>query len=195
MARGKRAEKAEKNGDERAAPGVGHNQLTDDQRAALTFDWKKKYSEALAAKKAADAAIKLVCKGARADLGDTAVDDIKDMIALATAEGEAKVQANIERQMKVARWMGMPMGAQSELFGEDRTPAVDRAFALGKKAGLAGEPCQPPHSNETPQYAKWMEGFHEGQAVLAKGIKPLTPVENAAEAAKAKSDAVDSLVH
>lgn len=196
--RGKRAEKP--NGETKAAateasPGVGHNQLTDDQRAALTFDWRKKYETALNAKKKAEADFKNTCKSARADLGDTAVDDIKSMIAMESEEGEAKIRSELERQMKVARWMGMPFGSQSDMFGEDRTPAVDRAYALGKKAGLAGESMQPPHAPGVPQHQTWLEGWHDGQAVVSKGFKPLTPIENAAQAAQEKSDAVDSLVH
>lgn len=185
--RGKRAEKPEPkaNGE---TPGIGHNGLTDDQRAALTFDHKKKYEAALAAKRLADAALKQVCKVAKGDLGADAVADIKLMVELATDEGEAKLKADMERRLKVARWMGMPFGSQSDMFGEDRTPAVDRAFALGKKAGLAGETMQPPHAPETEQHRRWVEGFHEGQAVIAKGIKPLTEIE-----AAAKSAAVDSL--
>lgn len=171
MAR-KRKENGE--GEQQQAPGVGHNleAMTDDQIAALTFQHKRKYHEALGAKKLADAAFKNVCKIAKAELGDDAVSNIKDMIALETEEGEILHKTEMARKAKVARWMGLPLGAEPDMFGEDRTPAVDRAFAAGKKIGLAGEPCQPPHDPSTAQYTKWMEGFHEGQAVLAKGIKP-----------------------
>lgn len=180
MARRKKTDESA-NGEtqEAAAPGVGHNQLTDDQRAALTFHHKRKYEAALALKKKAEADFKNACKVAKSELGDDAVADIKDMIALDTEEGEARLKAEAARIAKVARWMGMPVGSEPDMFSTDRTPAVDRAFALGRKAGLAGENCSPPHSPETEQHKRWMEGFHEGQAVLAKGIKPLTPREGA----------------
>lgn len=158
--------------------GPGHNgapaELTDEQRQALFFQHKKKYSAALAAKKAADVALKNVCKLAKSELGDDAVPSIKDALLLETAEGEVEFRARVERQMRVARWMGMPVGAQGNLFEEnDRTPAADKAFADGKRAGLAGETAKPPHDPSTEQYGRWMEGHAEGQAVVAKGFTPL----------------------
>lgn len=173
MARKKRDET-----DDDAPPAAGHNQLTDDQCHALTAQHAKKYEIALAAKRAADKTLKDVCKRAHADLGDTAVDDIKDMIAASTPEGEtallARLKAQEERQARMARWLGLAPGAQPSMFEDDRTPAVDRAFADGKRVGLAGGTCAPPHSPDTEQHARWMEGFHEGQAVLSKGFKPLS---------------------
>lgn len=206
MARGKRAESTPKPKDEtpettetEAPEGIGHNSeaeatptpdpLTEDQRIALTFMHKKLYSEALALKKAADAQLKNSAKLARAELGPTAINDIKDMIALESPEGEAALRQNVERQMKIARWMGMAVGTQAEIFVDvDRTPAIERAKAEGKRVGLAGDPCAPPHAPETEQYREWMAGFHEGQAVLAKGIRPM-PVE------LADSDDLDALTN
>lgn len=191
------------------APGPGHNaapvELTDDQRQALFFQHRKQYSTLLAAKKAADAALKNACKLAKAELGDDAIDSIKDAILLETPEGEAELKARIERQMRVARWMGLPVGAQADLFGEDRTPAADKAFADGKRAGLAGETARPPHDPSTEQYRRWLSGHAEGQAVLAKGFGRM-PLEQAAdtadvrprfmqEAEREASEAVDQLVN
>lgn len=169
--------------DDEAPPAAGHNleQLTDDQRHALTAQYRTKYEAALKAKKDADVTFKNVCKKAHAELGDTAVDDIKDMIAGSTPEGEkallARLIAQEERQARIARWLGLAPGAQPSMFEQDRTPAVDRAFAEGKRVGLAGGNCAPPHSPDTEQHGRWMEGFHEGQAVLSKGFKPLSAAD------------------
>lgn len=173
---GRRKKNAES--EDQAPPQAGHNQLSDDQLHALTASHAKHYETALAAKKAHDKAFKDVCKRAHADLGDSAVIDIKDMLAASTPEGEAalkaRIQAEEERQKKIARWLGLAPGTEPSMFDEDRTPAVDRAFADGKRVGLAGGRCDPPHAPETEQHGKWMEGFHEGQAVLSKGFKPLS---------------------
>lgn len=162
-------------------PAAGHNQLSDDQLHALTAQHAKKYETALATKKAADKLLKDVCKAAHADLGDTAVDDIKDMLAASSPEGEkillARLKAQEERQARMARWLGLAPGAQPSMFENDRTPAVDRAFADGKRVGLAGGNCAPPHAPDTEQAAKWLEGFHDGQAVLSKGFKPLSTAD------------------
>lgn len=185
MARGKRAEKnEEKNGE---APGPGHNvgTLDDDQLQALTWQHKKAYQAALAVKKDGDAKFKNACKLAKAELGDGAVDDIKTLIELETEEGETKISDRVQHMLRVARWAGSKIGTQFEIFDEDRTPAVDRAASEGRRDGLAGDPCKPSYDPSTPQYKSYMDAFHEGQAVLAKGIRAPTPVEAAAAAAKA----------
>jgi hypothetical protein len=185
----KREKKAKKNGDEKAQePSVGHNskdatpELTEDQRIALTFLHKKAYTTALAVKKQADADLKSVARLAKAELGEDGLANIKDMIALESEEGEKKLKAQIERQLRVAKWMNVPFGAQGALFDAvDRTPAVDKAYANGKRDGLAGEPQHNPHDPSTAQYKKYLEGWQDGQAVLAQGIRPPTPIEAAAK--------------
>lgn len=180
---------AEENGadDESAEHGPGHNsaaprELTDDERASLTFNHKRAYVVALAAKKKTDAALKQVAKLAKAELGDDAVPDIKSIIELETEEGEAKLKAEVERRIKVARWMGLPVGVTGNLFDAvDRTPAVDRATAKGKRDGLAGEPCRPNHDPSTPQYTGYMTGYQEGQKIMF-AIKPMAPAPSEAVA-------------
>ena len=150
-----------------ASNGVGHNGapgLTDDQTAALFFQHKKAYSAALAVKKDADAKFKNACKLAKSELGDDAVPSIKDALLLETEEGEAKIKAEIERKMRIARWMAVPFGSQPDFFEEDRTPAVDRARAEGKRDGLSGVSLKPPYDPSLPQYEAYAEGWHEGQA-------------------------------
>lgn len=180
--------KKEKNGEsapkQEAAPGPGHNlpELSDDQRFALTVLHKKSYERSLAAKKAADADLKNTCKLARAELGPTAIDDIKDMIALDSPEGESLLKSKVERMVKVARWMGLPIGTQGDIFSDvDRTPAVEKAEAKGKRDGLAGAPCNPECDTSVPQYESYMKGFHAGQAVLAKGIRPIEQAPDSEE--------------
>jgi len=158
-------------GSETDGEGIGHNSkvdLTDDQLQALFFSHKRLYESALATKKAADAAFKNTCKIAKAELGDDAVDSIKDAILLDTEEGEAKLKSRIERQLRVARWMAVPLGNQSDLFSDvaDRTPAVDRAYAAGKRVGMEGAPNKPPHDPSVPQFDAWMEGWSAGQAAI-----------------------------
>lgn len=171
---------------EQAAPVLGHNSgdtpgLSEDQRIALTFVHKRAYENALAAKKKADAEFKNVAKLARAELGSDAIDDIKDMIAMETEEGELAIKAAIERQLRVARWMGLPYGAQAGLFDNiDRTPAVEKAYANGKRDGLAGASQNNPHDPSVPQHGEYLRGWQDGQAVIAAGIRPLTPIEDAA---------------
>lgn len=189
-------EAVEEQGGDDEAPGAGHNgapELTEEQTIALTFSHKRAYAAALAAKKAADAALKNTAKLAKSELGDTAVADIKDIIAIETEEGEAKLKAEVERKLKIARWMGLPNGANGELFPQvDRTPAVDRAAARGKRDGLAGEPANPQCDPSVPQYNSYMEAYHVGQKI-AFTIKPLVQPEPVAADLAREPDDFDTL--
>jgi ribosome modulation factor len=156
--------------------GIGHNSeaLTDDQNQALFFSHKRAYEAALAKKKEAAAAFLKVCKLAKSELGDDAVLSIKDAILLDTDEGEAKLRADLERQLRIARWMNVPFGQQAELFSDanDRRPATERARAEGKKAGMEGLAMKPPYHTALPQFDQWVEGWHEGQAAIFAITKP-----------------------
>lgn len=153
--------------------GIGHNgptkvELTDEQSQALFFQHKRHYETALAKKKETDAAFRNVCKQAKAELGADAVLSIKDAILLESEDGDAKLRAEIERQLKIARWMNMPFGQQAELFTDasDPRPATERAYAEGKKAGMEGLPNKPPHAPDVPQFKEWARGWQEGQAAI-----------------------------
>jgi hypothetical protein len=155
-----------------------NSELTDDEKRALLIQHKGLYERSLAAKKAADAEFKNVCKKAKAECGKDAVADIKDAIALNEPGGRAAIEAEIARKHRVARWMGLPVGAQPIMFEEtDRRPAVDIAYDNGKAAGMAGDVCQPPHDPSVPQYQRWMEGWHDGQEILASAFKKLEPLD------------------
>ncbi len=175
-------------------------QLNDEQQQALFFDHKKAYEKALAVKKEADAKLKNACKLAKSELGDQAVAMIKATIEFETDEGEAAVRAKLEATLRAARWMGAAIGSQFEMFeGPDRTPAADRAFEEGKRAGMKGEPARPPYAPELEQYRRWMEGHGVGNEALArKGFKATAAAgdEHIERVSKemSGSDAVDSLV-
>ncbi len=162
----KKAEQAPGSG----TPGPGHNgpppPLTDEQRQALFFQHKRKYSAALAIKKEADAAFKNACKKAKAELGPSAVDSIKDALLLETPEGAALIEANIRRQAEIAKWMAVPFGKQADMFDGDMMPAVDRAKAEGRRDGLAGKTLAPPYDPSVPQYDAYAEAWHAAQGEL-----------------------------
>lgn len=188
-------EAVEEQGGDEESPGPGHNgpePLSEDQTIALTFTHKRAYSAALAVKKKADADLKNAAKLAKAELGADAIADIKDIIAVETEEGEKKLKAEVERKLKIARWMGLPNGANGDLFPQvDRAPAIDRAAARGKRDGLAGERADPQCDPSVPQYNSYMEAYHAGQKV-AFTIKPLAPPEPAAGTEEA--DEFDTLI-
>lgn len=162
----------------------GHNsgktmaQLSDDQTQALTRQHAAKRAKLVEAEKTAKANRMNFDRVIRSDLGEFGLANIKMLEQLETPEGEAKIRAEMERQMMVARWSGLPIGTQAALFDEDRRPIEERAHDSGKRAGMKGDNCAPPHAPGTPSYEPWIKGWHEGQAVLALGFKkgPVDPV-------------------
>ncbi len=155
-----------------ADAGPGHNSvLTDDQRQALTRQHAGKYFSLLEAKKKADADLRNHAKVVKSDLGEHGMVQIKLLQQLQTEEGEKKFREEMEAKATAARWAGLPIGAQGNLFDEDRRPIEEKAYEEGKSAGMAGKTANPPYSPGTPAYDRFMEGWHAGQAVLAQGFK------------------------
>lgn len=149
-----------------AANGKGHNsQLSDDERRALTLHHKRLYEAADALVEKAKADRKAVTDLARADLGKSALGDIKDLIA---ATDEKTTKAKLERMLRIARWAGLPVGTQLAMF--DFMPD-DKAAEEGKTAGMAGDVCQPPAHWPASAHQRWIEAWHEGQAILASAFQ------------------------
>lgn len=155
-----------------------NSELTDDEKRALLLQHKSAYCIALADKKAADAEFKNICKKAKAECGKDAVAEIKDALALEEPGGKMALEAEIARKHRVARWMGLPVGAEPMMFEMvDRRPAVDIAYDQGKAGGMTGVTAQPPYDTSVPQYQRWLEGWHDGQEIIASAFKKLEPME------------------
>lgn len=174
----KRGRPAKTRDDSAASPPPIHN-LTDGELYSRTNEKRVLYERFLAAKKKADADFKNCCKEIKQLLGDTAIDDIKGLIALSTPEGEIAAKAEVERQIRVMRWMQVPIGTHGELFPEiDAAPITERAFNSGRRQGLAGESQNNPHHHTNPAHQAHNDGYADGQTVLAtNGFKPIDGCE------------------
>jgi ribosome modulation factor len=183
MARKKKQKDIEEAIDEQKTVEIKRNsELTDDEKRALLLQHKSAYVIALADKKAADAEFKNICKKAKAECGKDAVAEIKDALALEEPGGKMALEAEIARKHRIARWMGLPVGAEPMMFEMvDRRPAVDIAYDQGKSGGMAGVTAQPPYDTSVPQYQRWLEGWHDGQEILASAFKKLEPLDVASE--------------
>ena len=156
-------------------PGHNRGELTDEQRQKLHLQHVGHYKRALEAKKAADAAMKNVCKAAKADLGDHAVAAIKTAIFLETPEGQATFKTRIEAELQAARWAGLPVGHQDDMFA-DRRPAEERAYDEGRADGMAGANQSTKWDASTKAGQEYLRGWGEGQAVQLANIKPLDAI-------------------
>ena len=152
-------------------PPTNGNHQDDDVKAMTFFGFAKRWQ-------AAKDTLAIVEEEAKAKLGKHAVRDIRTWALLKDEKGEEKLKEKIEAQMRIARWLGLAMGTQAELFAEDRTPSVDRAYADGKRACMENEPRKPPHDPSVPQYQRWIDGYDAGQEILARGFKPLKEAED-----------------
>lgn len=151
--------------------GPGHNsQLTDDEKRALTLHHKRAYEAADALVEKAKADRTAIADLAKSDLGKGALADIKDMIV---ADNPKKMKALLERTQRLARWAGLKVGEQPQLFEAAETSR----FEDGKTAGMAGDHCKPPIGIAHDAQQLWIGGWHEGQTVLASAFKKKRPVE------------------
>jgi hypothetical protein len=176
--------------------GFRNSDLTDDERLALLHHHKRKYqaedsviAEADAVKKSAKKAQKLVCGLALKECGVEAVDEIKDLIKAETPEGEAELKAQTARHVRVLQWTGAVPGTQ---FSFEDIPAVDH-YSEGKLAGIRGDVAKPPHDPGAQAYESWMEGYHDGQGVLASAFEKIRSLDPEPESDGVGEDGADQI--
>ena len=141
--------------------------LTEDQQRALLEQSVVTYEAALKVKNDATAAFIKECKRIKGD--GVSLDDVKTAIKLSTPEGEAKMKAALEAQLRVARWLNADIGTQFSLFRDDGSGAENASYKAGKTAGMAGKPSSavPAHFDVN----EWMRGYGDAQAALLANIK------------------------
>lgn len=164
----------------KAAPPANGSKKGDNGGPPLTFDEERAlflhHRELIETQETKLAAIKLVLDKLYADAkvdGKFTKEEFRIARDLAASpKREAKVQGDVRKRLRVARFIGHPMGAQFDLFeAPDRTPAVERAYDAGKQASMENRPRRPPYSPEVPQYEEWMSGYNAHQEMLAAGFK------------------------
>jgi len=152
---------------------IGHNDtLTDDQKRGLFLNGLVKLERLLGEAASAAASARAQRKAMKSDGFDNS--EVNYALWLRKKPHDDAIdKAKIEA--RIARWLAHPVGHQFSLFGDepDRTPDVDRAFELGKVAGLEGLACKPPYAPGSEQGQSWIKGHGEGQTILTKGFKPL----------------------
>lgn len=167
--------------------GPGHNSaLTDDEKRALTLHHKRAYEAADSLVEKAKADRTAIADLAKSDLGKGALADIKDMIL---ADNPKKMKSVLERAQRLARWAGLKVGSQPQLF---EAATVDHGEE-GKTAGMSGATCEPPKSLAADAQQKWIAGWHEGQTVLASAFKKKRPVDGSPAALDGQIDLEEAI--
>jgi|GEM_PF-4057401 len=169
------------------AAGMGHNsQLTDEEKRALTLHHKRAYEAADALVEKAKADRTAIADLAKSDLGKGALADIKDMIV---ADNPKKMKAVLERAQRLARWAGLKVGSQPQLF---EAAQIDHTED-GKTAGMSGITCEPPKNLAHDAAQKWIQGWHEGQTVLMSAFKKKRPIDGSAATLDGQIDLEDAI--
>jgi hypothetical protein len=151
----------------------GHPQLSDEQRQVLWFRAKPRIVALRNKLESITGEIRNEYKKVKSDLGLTKADID---FALSLADDDGKVQAAWRRRQELARWEQHPIGMQADLFAAE---SAIHPYGDGKKAGMAGERCEPPHDPSTEAGQVWISGWYEGQAALTRdGIKPTEDEED-----------------
>lgn len=160
-----------------AKPKPTVEQISDQDRQTLLFSHKKKLKPLLAEEARAKAAVTKAYELAKKE--GISKGALKFAIALESPEGEEKARVEHLMHMEVARWMGVPIGSQAEMF--PKVSASDQAFQDGKRAALDDEPCKPPKHLSQPMAQHWIKGHGEGRTALnteraSSGFKPIGAV-------------------
>jgi hypothetical protein len=154
------------------APVQFNSELDEEEKALFLNHHLPAVRAGRAAVNKATADLRNAYKKAKAE-GNFTKADFDTAFAVETAESEARERGKIARQLRIAKIMGSSLGAQLDMFLEpDRTPAADIAYEEGRTASMKNEAAKPKYDPSTEQFRRYMAGFHEHQATIAKGIKP-----------------------
>lgn len=130
----------------------------------LFYHHKRRITQLENESQVASRALSAAKKRATEELGETAIDDIKQSRKWDKKGGEAAVKAAFERLARLARWAGFSSGVQAELFSD--APVHPSPFERGRLAGLNGDEANPPFDAGSAEGQEWLAGFHDGQAAI-----------------------------
>jgi hypothetical protein len=95
----------------------------------------------------------------------------------------------LERAQRLARWAGLKIGSQPQLFEAAQVDHVEE----GKTAGMSGDKCEPPKNLAHDATQKWIGGWHEGQTILASAFKKKRPIDGSPAALDGQIDLEDAI--
>ena len=154
-------------------PKPGENSaITEEELAALQHWFSRKIREGIKEHEAAKAIAKAKAEvvnglfsSARGELHITR-KDFEEMLAAEDMDEAEFLKAEAARAVRFKR-QGLPV-VQPDLFGDgpkapDTADDKARAFAMGRKVGLAGGDRTPPDTIATFLHSDWLAGYDDGQ--------------------------------
>lgn len=81
-----------------------------------------------------------------------------------------EVIRDLQWKIKVARWLGHPLGRQLDLLEVDRADAEERAYAEGLAAGKGRKENSNPYGGDSLMGQAWQTGFNDGTAFVNKDL-------------------------
>lgn len=150
----------------RGTPAGNKTNLTDDQEQGLFAQNKTKYLRLLDTFKKAQKALTDHGKIIKAEHGEHGLLMIKTSIALQDAASADEAKGKADAIVKVMRWHGEPVSVQGSLFEQNDGDMTveERAYAAGRRAGLAGEAMTAPVEYAAGDaFQEWAKGWHNGQ--------------------------------
>jgi hypothetical protein len=146
----------------------------DDQDRALFLQALPKIGQLRAALNTANANLRNAYKQAKAD--GFAKKDFDEAFLMQGAEGEKVKKATISRSLRIARWLGMDLGAQLDMFEQDaRVPAIDRAYEEGKSQAMQGISLKCDYAQETEQYRTFAPAGTTARRSSPRVLRSCTP--------------------
>lgn len=169
-------------GDGRPLPKDGNGKPDADAMRALFLQHRKLWVAHAAKQAVLDAQKRDIKAAIKVDGFTLAEFVIADDLAGSLKQSQ-KRESEVARILRVAAYMGHPMGAQLDLFSQpDRTPSVDVAYDIGKMASMEGKSAKPDYAPETEQYRAYLSGYHDHQTKIMGGFKRTEEAEPEQEA-------------
>ena len=163
----------------------GFTSLTDDERQKLFFKHERDLAPVLSREALVKAELKKIYANAKAD--GFHKFEFQYSRQLATPEGEAMIAAKQEALFRVARWKGVPLGTQSDMFEDTRR---DERYEEGKRANFSGQPRKPPDYLNNNDVNRWYAGFdHASEVNLDRAADPATGFRPIGDVAKGAVEA------
>lgn len=152
-------------------------ELSDRQRQSLLFSYMRRLKPLLMAETAAKAAVTKAYEIAKKE--GVTKKEIEIALKLKTEDGAEKIKAEVERLLRIDRWIGTKIGTQLELDLPQASKA-EAAFEDGRIAALNDQPAKAPEHFSQAATQQWLAGHSAGRTQLnqdrLQGMKPLGDV-------------------